>query len=205
MDNNITWHNHSVSLKQKIEKNGHKPLLLWYTGLSGSGKSSIANSVDKILHDIGCNSYILDGDNIRHGLNKDLGFGDGDRSENIRRICEVSKLFIDAGFIINSAFISPFVKDRDFARSIIGSNFVEIYIDTTIEICEQRDPKGLYKKARDGVIKDFTGITSLYEKPINPEIHIKTGDMTVEESSDLVLSYLKNNQIIFKDYKNLKS
>ncbi|CUS47087.1 MAG: adenylsulfate kinase CysC [Idiomarinaceae bacterium HL-53] len=192
MKENIVWHNTSVSHDDRVALNGHKPALLWYTGLSGSGKSTIANAVDRKLFERGCHTYLLDGDNVRHGLNKDLGFDDTSRVENIRRITEVAKLFVDAGLIVGTAFISPFKEDRAQARAIGGAHFIEVFVDTPIEICEQRDPKGLYKKARAGEIPHFTGISSPYEAPESPEIHLRTAEMSVEAAADAVVAYVLN-------------
>ena len=164
---NIIWHQQNVTKENRITLLSQKPCILWFTGLSGSGKSTIANAVEKELYKRGNKTYLLDGDNVRHGLNKDLAFSNSDRIENIRRIGEVSKLFVDAGLITLTAFISPFKSDRQIARSLVRyDEFIEVFIDTPLEICEQRDPKGLYKKARDGAIKNFTGIDSPYEAPI---------------------------------------
>ncbi len=193
----VVWHQSSVSHLSRVALNGHKPAVLWFTGLSGSGKSTVANAVDKMLHDRGCKTYVLDGDNIRHGLNGDLGFSDDDRVENIRRIGEVAKLFVDAGLLVSSAFISPFITERKMVRELLGEQqFIEVFIDTPIEICEQRDPKGLYKKARAGEIKNFTGIDSAYEPPNKPEIHIQAGQKSVEQCATQVIEYLKSNHFI---------
>ena len=193
----VVWHQASVTHEDRFSLNGHKPAVLWFTGLSGSGKSTVANAVDKMLHDIGCRTYVLDGDNVRHGLNGDLGFSDNDRIENIRRIGEVAKLFVDAGLLVSSAFISPFLADRKLVRELLGEGqFIEVFIDTPIEICEQRDPKGLYKKARAGEIKNFTGIDSAYEQPLNPEIHIQAGEKSVEECASQVVQFLQANGYI---------
>jgi len=190
----VVWHLASVSHAQREAANGHAPAVLWFTGLSGSGKSTVANGVDKMLHDLGCKTYVLDGDNVRHGLNGDLGFSDADRVENIRRIGEVSKLFVDAGLLVSTAFISPFVEDRASVRAQLSDNeFIEVYIDTPIEVCEQRDPKGLYKKARNGEIKNFTGIDSAYEMPTSPEVHVKTAEQSIEACALQVVDYLKEN------------
>ncbi len=190
----VVWHQVSVSQGEREAVNGHVGAVLWFTGLSGSGKSTVANAVDKMLHDIGCKTYVLDGDNVRHGLNGDLGFSDVDRVENIRRIGEVSKLFVDAGLLISTAFISPFILDREMVRSQLNhGQFVEVFIDTPIEICEQRDPKGLYKKARAGEIKNFTGIDSAYQYPSKPEIQVKTAKQSVEACAKQVVDYLKDN------------
>lgn len=194
MSNNIVWHDTHVSKKQRVKKLSQKPCILWFTGLSGSGKSTIANAVEVKLFEMGVKTYLLDGDNIRHGLNKDLGFSDEDRVENIRRIGEVAKLFVDSGTITLTAFISPFQSDRELVRNLVDEDeFIEVFIDTPLEVCESRDPKGLYKKARDGEIKDFTGIDSPYEAPKKPELHILNHEMSVEECADLVIIYLKKN------------
>ena len=191
MSENIVWHNHAVSGEERQNLNGHKSVVLWYTGLSGSGKSTIANAVDRMLFERGCHTYLLDGDNVRHGLNGDLTFTDKDRVENIRRIGEVSKLFVDAGLIVSTAFISPFSSDRQMVRSQLSQGqFIEVFVDTPIEVCEERDPKGLYKKARNGDIKNFTGIDSAYDVPAEPELHIETNDRSIEECAQLVVSKL---------------
>lgn len=196
-DENIVWHAQTVSRKQKQQHKGHKPVLLWYTGLSGSGKSTIANAVEAKLFELGCHTYLLDGDNVRMGLNKGLTFSDEDRVENIRRISEVAKLFVDAGLIVSTAFISPFKADRAQARSIVNEGeFVEVFIDTPLAVCESRDPKGLYKKARAGEIPNFTGISSAFDVPEKPEIHVKTAEQSVEQSVEQIISYLKNKAII---------
>lgn len=196
----VVWHQASVSHKQRVELNGHQPAVLWFTGLSGSGKSTVANAVDKMLHDLNCKTYVLDGDNVRHGLNGDLTFTNEDRIENIRRIGEVSKLFIDAGILVSTAFISPFKADREMVRKQLGKGqFLEVFIDTPIEICEQRDPKGLYKKARAGEIKNFTGIDSAYETPNSPEIHVEAGTKSVEQCARQVVQYLLENNYLSKD------
>jgi len=192
MSNNIVWHDHHVSKEERIEKHQQKPCILWFTGLSGSGKSTIANAVESKLFEMGRLTYLLDGDNVRHGLNKDLGFDDEARVENIRRIGEVSKLFIDAGMIVLTAFISPFQEDRDQVRELVeDGEFIEVFIDTPIEVCESRDPKGLYKKARAGEIPNFTGIDSPYEAPSKAELHIQTDKMDIEECAEMIISYLE--------------
>ena len=197
MNKDIVWHEHTVSRQQKQELKGHKACVLWYTGLSGSGKSTIANAVEAKLFELGKHTYTLDGDNIRHGLNGDLTFSDKDRVENIRRIGEVSKLFVDAGLLVSTAFISPFLSDRQQARELLGEGeFIEVFIDTPIAVCEQRDPKGLYKKARSGEIKNFTGIDSAYEAPTTPEIHVKTAEQDIEQSVEQVINYLVQHDII---------
>ena len=191
---NTVWHQQQVVKSQRAAQKKQRPCLLWYTGLSGSGKSTIANAVDALLFERGHHTYLLDGDNVRHGLNGDLGFSDTDRVENIRRISEVSKLFIDAGLIVSTAFISPFKEDREQARELLaGGEFIEVFIDTPIDICEQRDPKGLYKKARAGEIKDFTGIDSAYDIPEAPELHVKTAELDIAQCAEQIVSYLADN------------
>nr|WP_086938034.1 adenylyl-sulfate kinase [Thaumasiovibrio occultus] len=191
---NVVWHQASVNTQQRAALKGHKACVLWFTGLSGSGKSTIANAVDVLLNQRDCHTYVLDGDNVRHGLNSDLGFSDEERVENIRRIGEVANLFVDAGLIVTTAFISPFIADRELARSKLADNvFLEVFIDTPIDVCEQRDPKGLYKKARAGEIKNFTGIDSAYESPVKPEIHVKTADKSIEACASEVILYLEKH------------
>ena len=189
---NVIWHTHTISRKERETLLKQKGMVLWFTGLSGSGKSTIANEVSYRLHKKGKTTYILDGDNVRHGLNKDLGFSPEDREENIRRISEVANLFADAGLITITAFISPYIKDRNFCRELVGKDrFIEIYARASIETCEKRDPKGLYKKAREGKIKDFTGVNAPYEEPKNPELIIDTDKETIDESTEKVLKELK--------------
>ncbi|MFS1439395.1 adenylyl-sulfate kinase [Shewanella sp. 10N.286.48.A6] len=191
VSNNVVWHNSTVTHKDRVELKQQKPVVLWFTGLSGSGKSTVANAVESKLLSLGKHSYLLDGDNVRHGLNMDLGFNDADRVENIRRIGEVAKLFVDSGTIVLTAFISPFIGDRAQARALfIQGDFLEVFVDTPLSICEQRDPKGLYKKARAGEIKHFTGIDSDYEAPINAEIHVQTENRSIEECADFVVAEL---------------
>lgn len=194
---NITWHEASISKENRREKNGHGSCALWFTGLSGSGKSTIANAVSNELFRQGISEYVLDGDNIRHGLNKDLGFSDYDRTENIRRIGEVAKLFVDSGKVVTTAFISPFRSDRDQVRALFeDGEFIEVFVQCPIEECERRDPKQLYAKARRGEIKDFTGIDSPYEAPEQPEITLHSDQVTVEEAVEQVFAYLKEKNII---------
>ena len=194
---NTVWHSQQVSKSQRAEIKQQTACLLWYTGLSGSGKSTIANAVDAMLFARQRHSYLLDGDNVRHGLNGDLGFSDSDRVENIRRISEVAQLFVDAGLIVSTAFISPFRADRALAASKLASGeFIEVFIDTPIEICEQRDPKGLYKKARAGEIKDFTGIDSAYEAPENPIIHVRTANKSIEQCAQQIIDHLIAHGVI---------
>ena len=185
MSSDITWHEHAVTKESRAKQNNQKPLAIWFTGLSGSGKSTLAGLLEQKLQAENKHTYLLDGDNVRHGLCGDLGFSDKDRVENIRRISEVVKLFVDAGQIVLTAFISPFKSDRKFCRDLLAqSEFVEVFVDVPLEVCEQRDPKGLYKKARQGDIKHFTGIDSPYEAPENPEIHLKVTDQTAEQLTE---------------------
>lgn len=192
MATNIVWHQHDVDKGRRAEAKGQKPYVIWLTGLSGSGKSTIANLLEKKLTDNGKHTYLLDGDNIRHGLCGDLGFSDSDRVENIRRISEVAKLFVDSGLIVITAFISPFKTDRDYCRSLLSEGeFIEVFVDTPLEVCEQRDPKGLYQKARQGDIKDFTGIDSAYESPNAPEIHLNFDGESAQESAEKLFNMLR--------------
>ncbi|NOX54851.1 MAG: adenylyl-sulfate kinase [Planctomycetes bacterium] len=191
---NITWHEHHVSKQERWQLMGHRGAVLWFTGLSASGKSTIANTVDHKLYAMGKHTFVLDGDNIRHGLNKNLGFSAEDRAENIRRIGEVAKLFCDAGLLTLTAFISPYRADRDKVRELLEpGEFVEIFVDTSLETCEKRDPKGLYKKARAGEIKGFTGIDDPYEPPLNPEIVLDGDTKGIDELADQVVAYLEEN------------
>lgn len=194
---NVVWHEHKVSKEDREKLLKQKGAVLWCTGLSGSGKSTIANEVAYKLHSMGHVSYVLDGDNVRHALNKDLGFSPEDREENIRRISEVAHLFADAGIIAITAFISPYRKDRNFCRELVGKGrFIEIYAWAPLETCEKRDPKGLYKKARAGMIKEFTGVDAPYEEPESPELLIDTDKETVEESAERVMKKLKEMNLI---------
>ncbi len=195
---NITWHHSDITRADREQQNGHKSLVLWFTGLSASGKSTLAQAVQTVLFERGCRAYVLDGDNIRHGLNKDLGFSPADREENIRRIGEVAKLFADAGIIAMTAFISPYRADRDKARAISGDSFVEVYVQCDLAVCEDRDPKGLYKKARAGAIPEFTGISAPYEAPENPELVINTGNKSLEESVGEVIAYLEKKGVFLQ-------
>ena len=188
---------HTVTQNYKIKKaqretlHGHKAYLLWFTGLSGSGKSTLANLVEMELHKKGLSTYILDGDNIRQGINKDLSFSPQDRSENIRRIAEISNLMLDAGVVTLAAFVSPYKKDREVVKQIVGSdNVIEIYVNTSLEACELRDTKGLYKKARAGEIKNMTGISAPYEAPVNPDIEVVTDGKTIQESVAVIMQFL---------------
>lgn len=197
MATDIKWHHYTITKEDRRNRNGHHSFVLWFTGLSGSGKSTVANAVSRKLFELGIQNYVLDGDNIRHGLNKDLGFSSEDRTENIRRIGEVSKLFVDSGQLVLTAFISPFRQDREQVRSILEPNeFIEVYVKCPIEVCEERDPKGLYKKVRNGEIRNFTGIDSPYEEPVSPELVINTHHDSVEECAEQIISYLQNRNFI---------
>ncbi len=197
MNSNITWHYHAIQKQDRVKAYNQKPCIIWFTGLSGSGKSTIANALEKELFERGHKTYLLDGDNVRLGLNSDLGFSDEQRVENIRRIGEVAKLFVDAGLIVICSFISPFEKERSFVRSLVeDEEFIEIFVDIPIEECIKRDPKGLYKKALNGEIKEFTGIDSIYEKPENPEITINTTKTDQKSAAKAVLLYLSQSSIL---------
>lgn len=196
-NDNVVWHAHQIDKAFRSQQKKQQPCVLWFTGLSGAGKSTVAGALETRLAELGFHTYLLDGDNIRHGLCKDLGFSTEDRRENIRRISEVAKLMADAGLIVLSAFISPHRQERQLVRDMLPSGeFLEVFVDTPLEECEKRDPKGLYKKARAGQIKHFTGIDSEYEKPEAPEIHLQAGDYTVSELVDQCVAQLKHNQII---------
>lgn len=196
---NIVWHHATVTRQQREQINGHKSVILWFTGLSGAGKSTLAHAVEEALHYRGCRTFVFDGDNVRHGLCSDLGFSVKDRSENIRRVGEMAKLFVEAGVIALTAFISPFRADRERVRSLVPhGDFLEIYCRCPIEVCEQRDVKGLYKRARAGEIKDFTGISSPYEEPDNSELVVDTGMLSLEECVAQVLAMLRERGVIGK-------
>ncbi|MCE3254387.1 MAG: adenylylsulfate kinase [Cellvibrio sp.] len=185
------WHNMKISPEQRALLLQQKPCCIWLTGLSGAGKSTIANALDAVLHSQGKKSFLLDGDNLRHGLNKDLGMSEIDRAENIRRVGEVAKLLVEAGLIVVCAFISPYRRDRQMVRSIFAQgSFIEVFIDTPLNVCESRDPKGLYKKARQGILKNFTGISDPYEAPQAPELTLDTSRNSVEDSTKQILSIL---------------
>jgi len=192
MDNNIVRHHGYISRREYIISYGHKSGVVWFTGLSASGKSTIAHNLERVLFNNGIKVYALDGDNIRHGLNSDLGFSPEDRKENLRRIAEVARLFVDAGIVVLAAFISPYKRDREFVRSRFNEgDFIEVYVRCPVEICEQRDPKGQYKKARQGLIKGYTGIDAPYEEPEDPELILDTSRLSIEESVRMVYEYLK--------------
>jgi adenylylsulfate kinase len=189
---NITWHERRLTREDYRRRNGHGSLVLWFTGLSGSGKSTLAQLVEEMLFEQGWYTYLLDGDNLRHGLNGDLGFSQTDRRENIRRAGEVSRLFVDAGVVVLTAFISPYREDRDRVRALFGpSEFIEIHLDCPLGVCEERDPKGLYRRARAGELPDFTGIDSPYQEPLNPELVLDTGTLDITQSVRRITSYLK--------------
>ncbi|WP_010529518.1 adenylyl-sulfate kinase [Lentibacillus jeotgali] len=189
---NIVWHDSIVTKQDRQEIKKHKSAVLWFTGLSGSGKSTISVSLEKELHELGVHTYRLDGDNVRHGLNKNLGFSPEDRTENIRRIGEVANLMVDAGLVTLTAFISPYREDRDRVRALLEDNeFIEVYVKCSIEACEERDPKGLYQKARAGGIQGFTGIDAPYEEPVKPEVTVETDKQSLEESVQVIIKYLR--------------
>ena len=191
MTKNVVWQTIDVSRRDREQLNGHRAAVIWFTGLLGSGKSTLANGLNSLLFQRGCRSYVLDGDNIRHGLNSDLGFSDDSRVENIRRVSEVAKLLYDAGLIVITAFISPFEKERAFARKLIGDHFMEIFVDVPLEICKKRDPKGLYKKAMDGKISEMTGVNSPYESPQHAELVLKAAEMNIAESLSFIVESLE--------------
>jgi adenylylsulfate kinase len=194
---NIVWHQGAVTRADRQRLNGHRGCTVWLTGLSGAGKSTIAVDLEKRLLERGVRTYILDGDNVRHGLNKNLGFSPEDRTENIRRIGEVAKLFTDAGMVALTAFISPYRADRDQVRGLMAAgDFVEVFVACPVDVCEQRDVKGLYKKARAGEIKEFTGVSAPYEAPLRPELTIDTSGQSVEESAKQILAYLERQGIV---------
>ena len=195
--NEVVWHHATVTRKRHNEQNRHKSVVVWFTGLSGAGKSTLAHAVEEKLHQIGCRTMVLDGDNVRHGLCSDLGFSNADRNENLRRVGEVSKLFVEAGIIILTAFISPFEKDRELVRKLMPhGDFLEVFIDCPLGVCEKRDVKGMYKRARKGKIKEFTGISSKYEEPKNPELKVDTDKLSLEESVEEIMQMLFARGII---------
>jgi adenylylsulfate kinase len=191
---NIYWHHGAITRDQRERAHGHRGVTMWFTGLSGSGKSTLANALEEVLFERGCKVYVLDGDNIRHGLNKDLGFSPEDRTENIRRIGEVAKLFTDSGTIVLTAFISPYRSDRDAVRALMAEgDFVEVYTECELDTCEERDPKGLYKKARAGQIPEFTGISAPYEAPEAPEVVVRTDERAIAECVQQLVDYLEEH------------
>ena len=195
----VVWHDATINNQDRNKLLNQTPFILWFTGLSASGKSTLANIVEHKLFQMNYKTYLLDGDNVRHGLNKDLGFDEESRIENIRRIGEVSKLFLDSGIIVLTAFISPFKSDRDLARSLVEKEqFIEVFIDASLETCEKRDPKGMYLKARSGEISNFTGISSPYETPENPELHVINNKITLDDASNQIIEYLIAKKYITK-------
>ncbi|MBK7565641.1 MAG: adenylyl-sulfate kinase [Propionivibrio sp.] len=196
-DRNLIWHHALVTRADRQRLNGHRSLVVWFTGLSGSGKSTLSHAVEKRLHEIGCRTFVLDGDNVRHGLCRDLGFSESDRMENIRRIGEMAKLFAEAGVITLTAFISPFRADRLRVRQLFEpEDFVEVYCRCSLEVCEERDVKGMYRRARAGEIRDFTGISSPYEEPLTPDLTVDTGRLSLEQCVDQVMSFLKDRGVL---------
>jgi len=197
INQNTVWHEPTIFREDREKLNEHRSAILWFTGLSGAGKSTLAHAVEDYLHRLGIRTFVLDGDNIRQGLCKDLGFSDADRTENIRRIGEVSKLMLDAGVVVMTAFISPFRKDRQLVRDLVKKgDFIEIYCQAPLSVCEERDPKGLYKKVRAGQIPEFTGISSPYEEPENPELIVETDKYTVDECVEQIINYLKDKKVV---------
>ncbi len=198
-DENVVWHKHAVDKDLRAELKQQKPAVLWFTGLSGAGKSTIAGAVETRLAQLGYHTYLLDGDNVRHGLCSDLGFSEQDRRENIRRIGELAKLMADAGLIVLTAFISPHRAERQMVRDLLPEGeFIEVFVNTSLEVCEQRDPKGLYKKARAGEIANFTGIDSAYEEPLTPEVDLPAGEESIDTLVDLCIAELAKRKIVFQ-------
>lgn len=196
-DNNIQWHQSLVSIAERKSRNGHRSVILWLTGLSGAGKSTLAHAIECQLFELNCSTFVFDGDNVRHGLCSDLGFSQQDREENIRRVGEMAKLFTEAGIIAITAFISPFCADRERVRALMApEDFIEVYCNCSVKVCEERDVKGLYAKVRQGLIPEFTGISSPYEAPINPELSLDTDKLSLAECVEQVLTYLKLHQVI---------
>ncbi|MCB2261957.1 MAG: adenylyl-sulfate kinase [Candidatus Thiosymbion ectosymbiont of Robbea hypermnestra] len=205
MKNNLIWHHHPVDQSVRAEQKNQHPAVIWFTGLSASGKSTLAGALEEILTAQGYHTYLLDGDNVRHGLCGDLGFSDADRTENIRRIGEVAKLMADAGLIVMTAFISPFRADRRSVREMLpDGQFVEVFMDASLEVCKARDPKGLYIKAERGEIKEFTGIDSPYEVPPEPEVRIDADRLSVPEGVNLLLDYLHRRKILRREYQRVE-
>lgn len=191
MRKNITWHTNTVTKKERSMRKEQKAYIIWFTGLSASGKSSLANALELKLYNIGYHTYLLDGDNLRHGINSDLGFDKGSREENIRRVGEIAKLFVDSGTIVLASFISPYVQDRKKIRDLVEDDeFIEIFVDVPFETCKKRDPKGLYRQANDGKIQNFTAIDDTYETPLNPEIYLDNAQISIEENIEKILHYL---------------
>ncbi len=196
MNKNIVWHNVSVTRERRERLNKHKSVVVWFTGLSGAGKSTLAHALEERLYQMVCRTYVFDGDNVRHGLCNDLGFSDADRTENIRRIGEMSRLTVDAGVITLTAFISPIEKDRNWVRNLFASgDFIEVYCRCSLKVCEERDVKGLYKRARAGEVADFTGISSVYDEPKNPELIIDTNNLTIDESVSRIVALMEERGV----------
>lgn len=196
-DREVVWHHATVTRSRREQLNGHRSAVVWFTGLSGAGKSTLAHAVEEELHRLGCRTFVFDGDNVRHGLCSDLGFSTEDRTENIRRIGEMAKLFVEAGVIALTAFISPLRADRQQVRALMGeSDFIEIYVRCPVEVCESRDVKGMYKKARAGLIKEFTGVSAPYEEPANPELVVDTARATLTECVDSVVTVLRARHVV---------
>lgn len=193
---NVVWHHATVTRERREQLHGHRGVVLWFTGLPSAGKSTIAHATEERLHQMRCHTLVLDGDNVRHGLCGDLGFSESDRAENIRRVGEITKLFVEAGTIVLAAFVSPFRRDRERARDLLRGDFLEIYCQCPAEVCEQRDPKGHYKRAREGKIKDFTGVSAPYEEPAGPELVLHTAELSIEESVEKVLMLLRDRGIV---------
>ena len=205
MSSNVVWQHHPVDQSVRAELKSQRPVVIWFTGLSASGKSTLAGALEQILSLQGYHTYLLDGDNVRHGLNRDLGFGDGDRKENIRRVGEVSGLMADAGLIVMAAFISPFADDRQMVREMLPEGqFVEVYVDASLDTCRRRDPKGLYARADRGEIKQFTGIDSPYEAPEDPEVHLRVDDLGVAEAVNQLLAYLDDHGVLKTGFQPVK-
>lgn len=205
MRNNVVWHHHPVDQSVRAEQKDQRPVVIWFTGLSASGKSTLAGALEEILTAQGYHTYLLDGDNVRHGLCKDLGFSDADRTENIRRVGEVAKLMADAGLIVMAAFISPFRADRRIVREILPpGQFVEVFMDASLAVCKERDPKGLYIKAERGEIKQFTGIDSPYEIPLEPEVHVDADRLSVPAGINLLLDYLHKQEVLRGGYQRVE-
>ena len=206
IENAISWQPFDINKRARSALKGQRPCVLWFTGLSGGGKSTIANLLDKCLHDLGYHTYVLDGDNLRHGLNRDLGFSRDERAENIRRVAEVARLMIDAGLIVIVSLISPFRADRRAARKLVEpGEFFEVFVDTPLAVAEARDRKGLYREARAGLLKDFTGIDSPYESPVNPELRIDTTLLTAADAAEAILRMLRQAGVVLKDAEYVPS
>lgn len=197
MDKHIVWHETLVTKPERNRINKHKSGLVWFTGLPASGKSTLAHHLEKELFDRGIRAYVLDGDNVRHGINANLGFSREDRRENLRRIAEISKLFVDAGVVVLAAFVSPYKEDRDFVKSVVGQDgFFEVYVKCSVDVCEKRDPKGHYKRAKAGIIKEYTGVSAPYEVPETPDIEIDTEELDVQTSVQRILEFLDKKRFI---------